>query len=408
MSNVSAAPALQKAAAPAKPRFVGIDIVKILACFLVVCIHFFLYSGFYSEPITQEFGQTAIYFRWIAYCCVPLFMITTGYLMKNKTLSKKYYLGILRVLILYLVISVICYIFDHHHYPNKYDIYGGYNPWVFIRGLFMFSDAQYAWYVEYYVTIFAIIPFLNLAFNSLKNKTQRFALTATVCLLSIVSQSLFIGFNLDNQIKLLPGYFTRCYPIAYYFIGAFIREYPPAPKLMNKLYCFIIYAVSLTWMSSSTFQQSVANTMENSIMKSWHYNDYGSWPVAVCSTALFLILFDIRSNNKVLGKILKFISESTFSCYLISYIFDTVFYTTIVGTYPTMQERWAHAPIYIGKIFGCSMLCAMVLQALYNLGDMIVRKIIASKRQAALAAASSAEAAAESAETVSVSEQSEE
>ena len=400
MSNVPATAPVQTPAAPAKPRFVGIDIVKILACFLVVCVHFFLYSGFYNEPITQEFGQVAIYVRWIAYCCVPLFMITTGYLMKNKTLSKKYYLGILRVLILYLIISVVCYFFDQHHYPYKYDIYGGYSPWVFIRGLFMFTDAQYAWYVEYYVTIFAIIPFLNLAFNSLKNKNQRLILTATVCLLSIVSQSLFIGFNPDSQIRLLPGYFTRCYPIAYYFIGAFIREYPPAPKLINKIYCFIIYAVSLTWLSSSTFQQSITNAEGGGIMKSWHYNDYGSWPVAVCSTALFLILFDIRSNNKVLGKILKFISESTFACYLISYIFDTIFYTTIVGTYPSMQERWSHAPSYIAKIFGCSMLCAMVLQALYNLGNLIVRKIIASKQKRALAAEAAAEIPAEASEAL--------
>ena len=57
-----------------KPRFVGIDIVKIVACFLVVSVHFFLYSGFYSTPITADFGQKEIYIRWICYCCVPLYL----------------------------------------------------------------------------------------------------------------------------------------------------------------------------------------------------------------------------------------------------------------------------------------------------------------------------------------------
>ena len=212
-------PAVQPAA-PVKQRFVGIDIIKILACFLVVCIHFFLYSGFYSTPITEEFGQTAIYFRWIAYCCVPLFMITTGFLMKNKTLSKDYYLGALRVLILYLIISVICVLF------NRSFLHTTYTAWTFIRGLFMYTDAQYAWYVEYYFTIFLLIPFINMAYNGMQTKKNKLIMLVTVTALTVFSQSLFIGFDRDTQIRLLPGYFNRCYPIAFYLFGAFIRDYP--------------------------------------------------------------------------------------------------------------------------------------------------------------------------------------
>ena len=81
-----------------KPRFAGIDIVKILACFFVVSVHFFRNCGFYNTPITPDFGTLAIYGRWLTFTCVPLFMITTGFLMKNKKLSGKYYLGITRVL----------------------------------------------------------------------------------------------------------------------------------------------------------------------------------------------------------------------------------------------------------------------------------------------------------------------
>ena len=66
MSQHPSAPAPAPAAA-AKPHFVGIDIVKILALFLVVSVHFFLYSGFYSTPITTEFGQLEIYLRWFDY-----------------------------------------------------------------------------------------------------------------------------------------------------------------------------------------------------------------------------------------------------------------------------------------------------------------------------------------------------
>ncbi|MBQ8922028.1 MAG: acyltransferase family protein [Oscillospiraceae bacterium] len=377
-----AAAAAPAGTAPGKPRYVGIDLVKILACMLVVCVHFFLYSGFYNQPITKDFGQAPIFMRWTAYCCVPLFMITTGYLMKNKTLSKKYYLGIIRVLVIYLICSVICYAYDHHHYPQKYDTpYGGYSAWMFIRGLFMFSDAQYAWYVEYYFCIFLIIPFLNLAFNGLKSQKHRQIMVITAIMITILSQSLYIGFDYEHstQMKLFPGYFTRCYPIAYYLIGAYIREYPPKRTLINKLYFLGMFLLSLAWVSTTTYQQSMLNEENNFIMISRHYNDYGSWPVALCSIMLFLLLFDIQSKNKVLIQILKFISESTFACYLVSYVFDTHFYqpdSAFGKSYHTPPERWAHCYEVLPKIFFSAMGLALVIQAVYNAGDWFVRKVL--------------------------------
>ncbi|MBR6106620.1 MAG: acyltransferase family protein [Oscillospiraceae bacterium] len=358
-----------------KPRFIGIDIVKILACMLVVCVHFFLYSGFYSEPITKDFGQGAIFCRWAAYCCVPLFMITTGYLMKNKTLSKKYYLGILRVLIVYVICSIICYAFDHQHWPMKYDVpYGGYSVWIFIRGLFMFTDAQYAWYVEYYICMFLIIPFVNLAFNNLKDKKQKQIMLITTLIITIVSQSFFVGFKDITQIRLFPGYFSRCYPIAYYLIGAYIRDYPPKRTLMNKFYFIVMFGLALAWVSNTTYNQSLMNEENNFVMLSKHYNDYGSWPVAVCSTMLFLIFFDIESRNKVLIQIVKFISEATFACYLVSYVFDSIYYGKFCPQYMTVAERCNHAYLVIPKVFFSAMGVALAIQAVYSGGDWLIRK----------------------------------
>ncbi len=369
--QVSKPPVIQEG----KPRFIGIDIVKILACMLVVCVHFFLYSGFYSEPITRDFGQGAIFCRWAAYCCVPLFMITTGYLMKNKTLSKKYYLGILRVLIVYIICSVICYAFDHQHWPNKYDIpYGGYSAWVFIRGLFMFTDAQYAWYVEYYFCMFLIIPFVNLAFNGLKDKKQKQIMLITTLVITVVSQSFFVGFEDATQIRLFPGYFVRCYPIAYYLIGAYIREYPPKRTLANKAYFIVMFAIGLAWVSNTTYNQSLLNEENNYVMLSKHYNDYGSWPVALCSAMLFLIFFDITSKNQKLIKVVKFISEATFACYLVSYTFDTIYYQEFCPRYLTVAERCSHAYQVIPKVFFSAMGVALAIQVVYSGGDWLIRK----------------------------------
>ncbi|MBQ5334579.1 MAG: acyltransferase family protein [Oscillospiraceae bacterium] len=392
-------PAVQTAA-PAKQRFVGIDIVKILACFLVVSVHFFLYSGFYSTPITEEFGQTGIYFRWIAYCCVPLFMITTGYLMKNKTLSKQYYFGALRVLILYLVISVICVMFNRSFNHRTYTL------WEFVRGIFMYTDAQYAWYVEYYFTIFLMIPFINMAYNGMQTRKKKLIMVVTFTALTVFAQSLFIGFERDTQIRLLPGYFTRCYPVAYYLFGAYIRDYPPKRSVPNKCYFAAGFLVTLTWLSTSTYRQSLANTENKNIFLSWHYNDYGSWPVFVCSAMIFLLLFDITCKNKYVRYILKTLGNATFAAYLISYIFDQKTYRAFVQRIPQLTDH-AEMPERCRQWYTCvipnflkAMLCGLILQGVYNLCDKFIRKIMrnakANKAAAASAAAEAGTAEAES------------
>ena len=45
--------------------------------------------------------------------CVPLFLLLTGYLMKNKELSIKYYKGIGNTLFVYVLASIACVLFKN-------------------------------------------------------------------------------------------------------------------------------------------------------------------------------------------------------------------------------------------------------------------------------------------------------
>lgn len=82
-------------------RNINIDLIKCIAVFSVISVHFFANTGFYDKTISGNDMYIAVFFRTLFMICVPLFIITTGYLMKNKILSKKYYLGAVRVIIIY-------------------------------------------------------------------------------------------------------------------------------------------------------------------------------------------------------------------------------------------------------------------------------------------------------------------
>ncbi len=358
-----------------KPRFTGIDIVKILACFLVVAVHFFRSSGFYTMTITEQVGTVAIYGRWIAFTCVPLFMITTGFLMKNKKLSGRYYLGILRVLCIYIAISLICVIFNKYYYDMEF------TGWKIVRGLFMYSDAQYAWYVEYYFTIFLLIPFLNAGFQAMETRRNKTILLATVILLTMISQTFYIGTVRAEQIRIFPGYFVRCYPIGYYFIGAYIREFPPKRDLAHKMVYFAIWLIALFYVANMTLYQSLNNTENNGIWCSWHNDDYAAMPTVIMSTMMFLLLFDIRIKNPLIAKWLSTLSNATFGAYLISYVFDCIAYKKLNESVAEVPKRFWYAPIVVLFVFTCSMLSGLLLQWLYDRADARIRSDIASIRQ---------------------------
>ena len=93
-------------------RDFGADIVRITALFMVLWLHFYLRNGFYYTEITDLSGFIAVMFRPILMCCVPLFMILTGYLKCSKKWDLRYYRSLFPILVSYLLISLI-------HLPYK-------------------------------------------------------------------------------------------------------------------------------------------------------------------------------------------------------------------------------------------------------------------------------------------------
>ena len=184
--------------------------------------------------------------------CVPLFLLLTGYLMNKKELSKKYYLGIIKTLAIYLLASIACLIFRKFYMVSKFQM----TDYSFKESIFKildFSAAPYSWYVSMYVGLFLVIPFLNLIYKGLKSKKQKIILICTLVFL-VAAPTLFNIFDfitpgwwtqpkLSNKYnKLIPDWWGSIYPIMYYFIGAFLSEFKPKIKKSYNI-LFFLYAV---------------------------------------------------------------------------------------------------------------------------------------------------------------------
>lgn len=354
-----------------KPYYAGIDIIKILALFMVVSIHTYLHDGMYSVAIDSTKYILPIAFRWIAYTCVPLFMIATGYLMRYKKLTKKYYLGLVKIIVIYIAVSLICMKVNHELYGSDFS-----DSWITLKGFLEYSNANYAWYVNYYISIFMCIPFLNSAFDGMQTKKKRFILVITVLTFTIVARSFLLGFDQTQQIRPIPSYLNNAWPLAYYFTGAFIREYPPKRCLKNKLLIALWFFVSTVFITWSTYTQSINNFDDGQRFISYHFNDYGTYPVFAVAVCIFLLLFDITTKNRIIKFILRQIGGATFATYLISYIFDAINYKDFNEKYPDIYDRWSHAIEIVGENFLYALACGIVIHNLYNLCEFFIKKLI--------------------------------
>ncbi len=150
-------------------------------------MHFFLNTGICEIQVSGAKLFFAITVRSFFMYCVPLFIMVTGYLMNKKTLSRKYYKGIIPTYITYVVISIMLLIFSNIHFNTNYSIEDGFFK------ILDFSAANYSWYIEMYLGLFLLIPFINLMYHGLESKKDKQILILT--LITLTALPLLLNYN---------------------------------------------------------------------------------------------------------------------------------------------------------------------------------------------------------------------
>lgn len=298
-------------------RSVGLDIIKSLAILFVVCVHFFLNTNFYNVPIEGLNMFLQLTCRWIFIVCVPLFLIVTGYLQSEKELSIDYFKKITAILGIYLFYSLASVLMKAVYFDEQGSIF----KWV--AAILGFQANSYSWYVNMYIGLFLLIPFLNLIFKHLRQKKEH-----QILLLAMMFLTVLPGFVNSNPIipghashNLLPSYWVEFYPVTYYFIGCYIKKYQTEISRVFAVVVFLGLAVLETVM---TFYFSKGQTF------TYVVGDYGSLLVAVQAVAFFLIFYKTDLRNKFVRGLLGIVSAVSLDIYLCSYLTDQLVYRFVM------------------------------------------------------------------------------
>lgn len=156
-------------------RIIGLDLIRSFAILFVIAGHFFvLNTPFRSTTFDGISMFIQALFNPLFQTGVPLFLLLTGYLNTNKTVSKRYYKGCIRVLVAYLFFSIITILF------RKYYLHEDLSWLKWILKIFDFSAIPYAWYIEMWIGLFLLTPFLNMMYKAIPTQRQKQILILTL------------------------------------------------------------------------------------------------------------------------------------------------------------------------------------------------------------------------------------
>ena len=342
-----------------KTRDSALDLLRIAAAFFVISVHSVGKAGFYDLPMVgmQMYLMTVI--RQFFMCCVALFMLLTGYLMSRKKLSARYYRGIIHTLLIYVLASTVTMLYRVH-------IGEDFSPKMFVLGLLDFSGAPYAWYVEMYVGLFLLIPFLNLIYWNLENKKQKQWLIATLMIVCCTS-SLLNNFNFtqerwwakllttDGWTKISPDFWRTAYPLVYYFTGCYLREYQPkfrASRLLAAL------AVHLGLYAALMFFKSGGEVFP------WQWFSDNSSPLNWLTAVLvFLLIKNIDTSRWTSGvkRALQYLAGLSLGTYLVSWVPDQILPELLLDSIPDPHQKlWGFLILAPAVFLSASLLSAAV------------------------------------------------
>ena len=304
----------------AKKRYFGIDLIRVLSCFLVMQIH----SG-QLYYIDSEGGlvktEKNIYpgiFNSLATVSVPLFVMISGYLllpMKTdySTFLKKRFT---RILFPYLAFNLF------------------YNIYFYLRGIIdlqtMFLNIPkvlinfsvgHLWFIYMIMGIYLYIPIITPWIKTAEKK--HFYYYFIIWGISSFSYYLELYFggiwgevfwNKTTIVSSFIGY------SGYAVLGAFIKLHLKDKNLY--ILGIFLYIIGTTITMSGFFYKREDATTTEEIEITWRFDSFN---VAIASLGVFLLLRKVEWENKKITKILNDISLKSFGMYLVHLFFVQLF-----------------------------------------------------------------------------------
>ncbi len=209
----------------------------------------------------------------------------------------------------YIVISILTIFFREYYLHEHYS-------WIrWILKITDFSAIPYGWYIEMWIGLFLLTPFLNVLWHGLENKKHR-----QILIITLYAMCALPDFCNRYGVHLMPGYWVSIYPICFFYLGAYIKEYQPRIEAWKLWVCILALC-----MINPMLNSGLAIAGHNRPMM--HLIGSGSGIITIPLAAIFfLACYRIDVKVAWTRSLLAKISLLSLDMYLISWVFDRFWY----------------------------------------------------------------------------------
>jgi len=292
----------------------GVDLLRCVALLFVNGLHAFLYNGFYNEKQIGVLMWAANSARWLFFCCNALFMMLTGYLKSGKPYRKGYYRSLFTILLGYFLTCLIAFPIRHFFLNDKLSLEGWIDKFI--------TFGNYAWYIEMYIGLFLLSPFLNIILEKLETPKQYLWLLGTMLFMTALPSI--------TTYNILPDYWVSLYPLTMYVIGAGIKRFQPKIP---------IWLAGLLTLATVSLMGIASLHATDKGFSSGFTQGYGDFYVTIATTLVFLTLYRINLKGKA-AKAVRWLAGGVFEGYLLSRLFDVWVYTEAPRSWREPDKYW--------------------------------------------------------------------
>lgn len=347
-------------------RMTNMDMLRLFALLCVTGIHFFQGIEYYDAPVEGVSMYVMTVIRTFCMICVPLFLLLTGYLMGSKRLTAGYYLGIIKVLGIYLLASLLCGVCRIALLKD------GLTVPEMLMGIFSFDTAPYSWYIELYIGLFLLIPLLNAGYDALPSRKAKLTLIGILLFLTALPGvvNIYCDEGLawwldpktsDDYLLILPEYWLQFYPVTFFVIGRYVKEYPVKTPLW--LHLVLTVAVALANGMFNIYRSMGTNL----IWGAWQ--TYGALPTTVQAVLVFTLFTQLKTGKipATVQKQLAKLSDWVLGAYLVSSVFDELLYPAVNRFEPVMHRRLSWLPMMPVAVAALSLAFSALLYLVYGI-----------------------------------------
>ncbi len=276
-------------------RLYGIELLRIISMLMVLSLHF-LIKGNYNKSENVYVNSES----WVLICfsvvAVNCYVLISGYFMCEKSFKLSRIINTYTQMFFYSIATFAVMIIIGINQFSVGSLAKSIMPFVFNN----------YWFVTTYILLLFISPLLNSAINNMSKSKMKLVLFTLVCIFCFINNIV----KPINPIESSGGYGLIWF-IVLYMTAAYIKKYYVASGEWIKYFLlYVVFAVINFGVHCLFSGKGVV--WDNSMVR-----DYNNILVYCASVCLFLAFLNLRINNKVMIRIIGFISPLTFAVYLI-------------------------------------------------------------------------------------------